>query len=371
MKLRPAYLIIGSVIIFLLDFLILANKSIVPGKTLVDGFVVVVIAFVCVLVFVLGIVWTIVKSISRGTKEVASESLTVPTKPVMIDDRFFLTPLEIIFNRLFAVLLIVSTLPLLLNPFTIPTVVILMVFACLLIFSKKYHLVINVIFLIFALAVYFIPIPPLAWGFFRNLKEFRLGGFSFVFPILFLIPQFVFVSFAVRNVLGNIFAYFKTSISQKVFYLISLFVVFTIILVYPLFDTVKLRNQSFPAQGNGDLGLIVLRQTLTFIDQYHQEDGFTSKIDPSTKKYIYRLRLIKPLTNEVRFTKVETDNEKINFTIDSRVMCLNCQKDTGSPFGLVFPADKNIDFIITSDKLIRVIIFTESGDKTDEFAFWK
>ncbi len=281
-----------------------------------------------------------------------------------------LTTLEIEFNRLFAVLLVLLTIPLILNIFTLPTIILFIIFSLFLWFSKEYHLFVNIIFLIFALGVYFIPLP-IGWGFFRALKEFRLNGFNFVFPVLFLIPQFIFVSFAVRNVLGNIFAYSKTSISYNVFYLISLFVVFTIILAYPLFDTVKLRNQSFPAQGNGDLGSIVLRQSLTFIDQYHQEDGFASRIDPSIKKYIYRLRLIKPLTNEIRFTKVETDNEKINFTTDNRIMCLDCQKDTSSPYGLVFPAGKNIDFIITSNQLIRVIIFTELGDKVDEFIFWE
>jgi len=119
------------------------------------------------------------------------------------------------------------------------------------------------------------------------------------------------------------------------------------------------------------LGWIVIRQSLTFIDQYHKEDGFTSRFDPSTKKYIYRLRLIKPLDKDIQFTKVETDSDAIKFTTDSRVICLGCQKNMNAPNSLIFPAGKDIDFTITSNQLIRVIKFTEQGDKMDEFVFWK
>ncbi len=371
MKLRPGYLIICSVIVFLLDFFILANKAIFPDGA-IDGFIVVVIAFVCLLVFTSGIIWAIIKSISGKTKNAVPAAMTASTKSVATEDRFSLTKTEVIFNRLFAVLLIISTPPLLLNIFTLPTVILLIIFGLFLLFGKKYHLFANIIFLIFALGVYFVPITPIAWGFFRALKEYRLSGFVFNFPVLFLLPQLIFISFSVRNVLGNLLSYFNLGASRRnLLFFVSLAAAVAMVLAYPLVDAVKLRNQSFPAQGNGDLGEIVLRQSLTFIDQNRQEEGFASRIDPATKKYIYRLRLIKPLTNEIRFTKVEADNEKINFTTDSRAMCLDCQKNTGNPYGLVFPAGKNIDFIITSDKLIRVMVFTESGDKTDEFVFWE
>ena len=171
-------------------------------------------------------------------------------------------------------------------------------------------------------------------------------------------------------------AIFKLSLKtlfrhRNAYYLISLFIILTALVAYPIFDSVRLRAQSLGAQGNGDLGLIVLKQTLTFIDQYHKEDGFTARFDSSAKKYIYRLHLIKPLDQNLQFTKVETDGDKINFSSDSRVTCLDCQKGVGTSYGLVFPAGKDIDFIITSDKLIKIIKFTEPGDKPDEFIFWK
>ena len=91
------------------------------------------------------------------------------------------------------------------------------------------------------------------------------------------------------------------------------------------------------AQENGDLILIVLRQSLTFTGQYTKNDGFTSKFDISSKKYIYHLRLIKPLDTGIQFTKVETGGEKINFITDNSVKCLSCQKDTDNPYNLVPP----------------------------------
>ncbi|MCX6816843.1 MAG: hypothetical protein NTZ93_03190 [Candidatus Beckwithbacteria bacterium] len=283
-----------------------------------------------------------------------------------------LTPLEIASNKLFAVLLALSTLMYFLNIFTLPTIIIYIVFVFFLWFGKKYRLFANIIFLIFAIGVYFIPITPIGWGLFRMLKELRLGDVDFNFALIFYLAALIFISFSVRNVLGNIFAYFKTSTaSRNVYYFISLVIVLATLLAYPFLDSVKLRDQSFPAQGTGDLSTIVIRQTLTFIDRYHKEDGFTSRFDSSTKKYVYRLRLLEPLNKDLQFTKVETDGEKINFTTDNRVKCLNCQKDMGNPYGLVFPAGKDIDFIISSDQLIRTINFTEQENKLAEFVFWK
>ncbi len=211
-------------------------------------------------------------------------------------NQLLLTPLEIVFNRIFAVLLVFSTIPYFLNILSLPTIIIYTVFAIFLWFSKKYHLFINIIFLIFALGVYFVPIPPIAWGFFRTLKEFRLSSFNFSFPVLFLFPQLIFISFSVRNVLGNIFAYFKTSVSRNVFYLISLFIVFAIILAYPLLDSVKLRDRTMNVNTavGGDLPLVYTRQSLTFIDRYNMAGNFTSKFDSSSKKYTYHLQLHQP-----------------------------------------------------------------------------
>jgi len=282
-----------------------------------------------------------------------------------------LTTLEIVFNRIFAVLLVLTAIPFFLNILTIPTIILFWIFGIFLFFSKKYHLFANIIFFIFALGVYFIPVP-IGWGWFQQLKELRLNGFNFNIHPLFFTAPLIYISFSVRNILGNIQAYFKTgTVSRNVYYLISLFIVLATLLAYPFLDPIRLRAQSLGGQGNGDLGLIVLKQTLTFIDQYHKEDGFTAGFDLSTKKYSYRLRLIKPLDQDLQFTKVETDGDKINFLTDSRITCLGCQKGVGTSYGLIFPASKDIDFIITSDKLIKIIKFTELGDKPDEFVFWK
>ncbi|MCJ7727380.1 MAG: hypothetical protein MUO96_01905 [Actinobacteria bacterium] len=288
------------------------------------------------------------------------------------NSKFALTPLEIAFNRLFAVLLILSIIPYFLTNFLTPTIIIYIAFVFFLWFGKKHHPFANIIFFIIALSIYFIPMEAIGWGLFRMLKEFRFNGFDFLnIDLICFIAPLIFISFSVKNVLSNVSAYFKTStVSRNVFF-ISLFIVLVTLLAYPFLDSVKLRDQSFPAQGTGDLSIIVIRQTLTFIDRYNKEDGFTSRFDTSTKKYIYRLRLLEPLNKDLQFTKVETDGEKINFTTDSRVNCLNCQKDVGDPYGLVFPAGKDIDFIITSDQLIKVVKFTEPGDKVAEFVFWK
>ena len=282
--------------------------------------------------------------------------------------------INIINNRLFAILLVLSISLFFLTNFLTPIIIVYVVFAIFLWFSKKYHLFANILFFIIALGIYFInpPLDQLGLGLFRYLKEFRFNGFDFLnFGSLHFIAPLIFVSFSVKNILSNIFAYFKASIVIRKVYFISLFIVLATLLVYPLLDSVKLRDQSFPAQGTGDLSIVVTRQTLTFIDRYNKEDGFTSRFDTSTNKYVYRLRLIEPLNKDLQFKKVEADDEIINFTTDSRVECLNCQKDISDPFSLVFPANKDIDFIITSDHLIKILNFTELEDKVTKFVFWK
>ncbi|MFA5062141.1 MAG: hypothetical protein WC526_03260 [Patescibacteria group bacterium] len=370
MKIHPSHLIIGSIILLLLDFFVLANKTIFPGNGL-EG-IAAIIFFICVFIFVAGIVWAIFAPISKRMKS-RPEVVTPVTVPKQ--SQFALTTLEMVFNRLFAVLLVLSTIPLFLNILSLPTIILFAVFVLFLWFGKKYHPVANIIFLIFALGIYFVPIPPLDWGIFRGLKEIRLNGFNFyVISTFFSIAPLIFISLAIRNVLGNIFVYFKTStVWRNFFYFISLFIVSATLLVYPFFGKVRLRDrtENVNIAIGGDLPLVYTQQSLTFVDRYNKAGDFTSRFDPSSKKYIYHLQLLEPLQKDIQFTKVETDNEKINFKTDSRVVCPNCLTDAGDPYRLVFPAGKGIDWTITSDQMIKVIRFVEPEDKAADFVFWK
>ena len=136
-------------------------------------------------------------------------------------NQFSLTPLEIVLNRLFAVLLFLSIYLFFLTNFLTPIIIIYIVFAIFLWFSKKYHLFINILFFIIALGIYFInpPWDQLGLGLFRYLKEFRFNGFDFLnFGSLHFIAPLIFVSFSVKNILSNISAYFKTStVARNVF----------------------------------------------------------------------------------------------------------------------------------------------------------
>src|SRR3989339_61048 len=285
-----------------------------------------------------------------------------------------LAKLEIVFNRLFAVLLVLFAIPLFLNIYTLPTIVICTVFACFLLFGKKYRPFAIIIFLIFAAGIYFFPITPIGWGLYHNLKESRLDGFNFyTISTLFGLAPLIFVTLAVRNVLGNILAYFKTNtVWRNVYYLISLFIVLVALLAYPLFDSVKLRERAMEDGGGNKLSFVLTKQEL-------KHDGsstalsrdYIARFDPASNKYVYRLYLEDPLAEYIAFTAVETDGEKINFITDGRAECLNCKKDKSNPYGLVFPTGKNIDFIIISDRLIKNIKFTETGDKAADFFFWK
>ena len=288
------------------------------------------------------------------------------------DDKLALAASEIAMNKFFAVLLILATILYLLNIFTLPTIIIYTVFILFLRLGKKYHPLANIILLIIALGIYFISIPPVGWGLFRMLKEFRINGFIFNNGLIFFIAPLIFISLVIKNVLSNILAYFKTTTaSRKIYYLISLFIILATLLAYPFFDSVRLRERTMNVQINGELSDVYTRQSLTFIDRYNMAGDFTSRFDTATKKYIYQLRLTEPLAKDIQITKVETDGEKINFINDSRAKCLNCQKDTNNTYGLIFPAGKDIDFIITSDQLIKIITFTEPGNKVAEFVFWK
>jgi len=293
---------------------------------------------------------------------------------VLENNKFALSPLEIVFNWIFAIFLVLFTALFLKNIFSLPTIVIFIVFVGFLWFGKKYRPFVNIIFLIFALGVYFILLP-IGWGLYHSLKDIRLGGFNFyTLSTIFSLAPLVFVTFAVRNVLGNIMAYFKTSTaSRNVYYLISLFIVLAILLAYPFFDSVKVRERAMEDDsGDNKLYFILTKQELKHDGRstsYSRD--YTVRFDSVSNKYVYRLYLEDPLSESITFTAVETDGKKINFTTDSLVTCLNCQKDRSDPYGLVFPAGKDIDFIISSDQLIKNIKFNESGDKVADFFFWK
>ncbi len=372
MKFYPKQLIIGSIILFLLDFFILANQAIFPGNKF-EG-ITAIIAFACAFAFIVGTIWAVFKSIFEMTRPRPTSAAAIPPAIRQDQSRFALTTLEIVFNRIFAVLLVLSSIPLLLNVLSLPTIIIFAVFALFLWLSKKYHPIANFFFFIIALGVYFVQIPPISWGFFRSLKEFRVNGFNFVFPVIFLIPLLIFVSFSVRNILGNIFACFRSgAVTRRVYFLITLIIVPVMLAAYPLLDSVRLRARTMNVNTavGGDLPLVYTQQSLTFIDRYNMAGDFTSKFDPSSKKYTYHLQLQNPLVKSIRFTKVEADGKKIDFRNNSYAQCPNCQKDMGNPYGLVFPVGKDIDFIITSNQMIKVITFTELEDKNAEFVFWE
>jgi len=290
------------------------------------------------------------------------------------NNNFVLTSLEIVLNRIFAIFLVLTTVPFLKNILAIPTIILFMMFSIFLFFRRKYRLFANIIFFIFALGVYFVTLP-VGWGLYHSLKEIRLGDFNFyTLAAIFSIAPLIFVTLAVRNVLGNILAYFKIGPAwRNVSFIISLVIILLTLLAYPFFDSVRVRARAMEDDsGDNKLSFILTKQELKHdggSTSYSRD--YTARFDPINNKYVYRLYLEDPLAESIAFVAVKTDGEKINFATDSRVTCLNCQKDVGDPYSLVFPAGKDIDFIITSDRLIKNINFTEPSDKVADFFFWK
>ncbi|MCX6705694.1 MAG: hypothetical protein NTV24_01135, partial [Candidatus Woesebacteria bacterium] len=285
----------------------------------------------------------------------------IPSDISQSKNQLSLTTLEITFNRIFAVALVLTTLPLLLNIFTIPTIIIFCIFAIFLFFSKKYHLVTNIIFLIFAAGVYLIPLP-IGWGIYHSLKQIRLSGFNFfTVSAFFNVCTIIFVVFAVRNFFGNIQAFFKDSlIRRNAYYLISLTVVLITLVAFPLFDNVGLRGRAFEDDsGSGKLIFALVKQELkcgrdSCSSSAYSRD-YTARFDPDSKKYVYRLNFKDPIAESIVFTEVATEGKKINFSSDSRVICINCQINV--PYGLVFPGGSTIDFIISTSQMIKNIKF--------------
>jgi hypothetical protein len=240
--------------------------------------------------------------------------------------------------------------------------------------------VVNVVFALLALGVYFVPLP-IGWGLHLGLREWRMGGFIFHQVIIFFyLSPFIFISLVARNVLGNILAFFKPSTrGRNLLYLISLITAMTIILAYPLLSGIKLRELAMEDDdGSSQLAYALTKQELKIEPGKSGSSSsalarrvYTASFDPVSSKYVYRLYLEDPLSDSIVFTAVKTDGEKINFATDSRVTCSTCRKDRHDPYKLVFPAGKGVDFAITSDQWVKTIQFTELGDKVAEFVFWK
>jgi len=301
-------------------------------------------------------------------------------KPVILsEDKFVLTKIELILNRIFAVLLIISSPLLLFNILTIPTVIIFVIFALFLLFAKRYHPAVNIIFLLFALGVYFIPLP-IGWGFYLGLREFKFNGYAFnLIIIFFYLSPFIFISFSVRNFLGNIIAYFKPNTRlRNILYIISLSTVMVIMLAYPLTESIKLRHQAMEnSTGTSLLSSIITTQEIkvkpgeSASSSAYARRSYTAQFDSNTQQYIYHLTLSDPIIETVSFKTVKTDGKAINFQTDRQVECMNCQKEINDPNVLIFPAGRNIDFIISSKQFIKVIEFTELSGSVISFVFWK
>lgn len=370
MKIKGWQVIVFAIVLFILDLFTLGNRQIIDNQIINQ--IAFFIAVLCLLFFLLGIIKALHDFFSKN-KDV---DRTVVSPDVSQDkNQRLLTPLEVAINRFFAVLLFLTTLPLLLNIFTIPTIIIFVIFAIFLFFSKKYHFITNIIFLIFAAGVYFIPLP-IGWGVYHSLKMIRLTGFNFItVSAFFNVCTIIFVAFAVRNILGNIQAFFKNSLaSRNSYYLISLVTIFITLVAFPLFDHIGLRTRAFEDDnGAGKLILALVKQELKCgrdsCSSSASSRDYTARFDPDSKKYVYRLNFRDPIAETILFTEVATDGNKINFSSDSRVVCINCQ--INAPYGLVFPGGSTIDFIISSNQMIKDIKFIEQDGVVDDFFFWK
>lgn len=269
-------------------------------------------------------------------------------------------------SRFFAVLLIITTIPLLLNILTLPTIVIFGVFALFLFFGKKYHLITNIIFLLLAAGIYFIPLP-IGCGLFLAMREIRFE-FNWM-KFIFCLPLILFVSLAIRNMIGR---------QRNFWYFISVLIIIVIILAYPLLAKKQLRHRAM----EDDMADSLLTHTLVKQEMKIKPGAsgssstalsrdYTANFDESTQKYTYRLNLTDPLEKSIVFTTIKLDGEKINFKIDNRINCPHCQIGRNNSDTLIFPAGGDIDFIITSDEFIETIEFTESDGKIAYFVFWK
>lgn len=294
-----------------------------------------------------------------------------------MEDKRLLTRGELMANRFLAVLLFISSLVLWLNPLNLPTIIIFGLFALFLFFAKRYHIVINIIFLLFALGVYLVPLP-IAWGLFLSLRELR---WEVTVPIkmLFCLAPFLFVSLAVRNFLGNILLFFRPSLAwRNRLFSIFLLSIMVIILTYPLLTPQKLRQRAMErTTGSSTLSSVITKQELKLEPGESAHSSvlarkyFTADYNSISGKYFYHLFLTDPLVNPIVFTMVKADGEKINFKTDPRVECSDCQTDSSEPYSLIFPAGQGVDFNLSSDQFVKSIEFTETGGSVVEFVFWK
>jgi len=150
MKLRPVYLLIGSAIVFLLDFLTLGNRNVINNP--ITNKIAFVIGLLCVFTFLYGIVKALCDFISKNKEINKIKWEQEEEKGIRA------TAVEIGLRRLLAILLIVSALPLIiLLPFigwilSLP----ILLLALYLLFNHQYHLVFDGFLVLPGLLFYFV-----------------------------------------------------------------------------------------------------------------------------------------------------------------------------------------------------------------------
>ena len=317
MKLRPAYLLIGPVAVFFLDFLTLGNRNVINNP--ITNKIAFAIGLLCVFAFLYGIIKTLHDFISKNKEINKIKWEQEEEKGIRA------TAVEIGLRRLLAILLIVSALPLIiLLPFIglILSLPILLLALCLL-FNHRYHLVFDCFLVLLGLLFYFVSFSIGSIGnvsYFSLYKSIELSLCpKLITPLLafmntagpLAVTKYFFLTASLFLLVGDIIARLKPT-HRKSLNVISLLIISLILFFLPFLYVPKVVLGTSEVGGTGGEGP---SHFLTNNASYHMS------YDKALDTYTFTANMFnQDSNNSASITNICVDGKIIPITKENRIL---------------------------------------------------
>ena len=354
LKIKSWHLIVSAIIVFFLDFFTLGNRHVIDNQ--ITNKIAFVIGLLCVLVFLFGIIKTL-HDFFQKNKEPVCKIGGHKIHPGNEKEQRLASVTETIIRRLFGFILLITTIPFFLNIITLPTIIIFLTFAIYCLKSRRYRLVWEIFWVVLALLIYFVSIPPIGWGVYPALKATRLsldtGGIY-----LFGGAPLIFCTLALFLLGSDLTSRFK-KISQTAWHNILPIILFLLAAAYfglsPFISKIVVEPGygSFTRGGSGG-GIEKSPSPELIFDQ--QQNLWT-----------YNFQMENNLQDEAEIEKIFGDKSEIPLSIGENI------KIEGAVFAngkiLIKPGQKAV-ITILSPKPLGIITF-QGKNTSVAYDFWK
>ncbi|MDO8886830.1 hypothetical protein [Candidatus Oleimmundimicrobium sp.] len=265
---------------------------------------------------------------------------------------------ETIIRRSFGFILLIATIPFLLNIITLPTIIIFLTFAIYCLKSRQYRLGWEIFWVVLALLIYFVPITPIGWGVYANLKVTRLSPLLDLGIYLFGPAPLIFCTLALFLLSSDLTSRFK-KISLTAWRNILPIILFLLAAAYfglsPFISKIVVEPGYGSFNRSGNYGNIEMPPSPEL------------KFDRQQNLWIYNFQMKNNLQDEAEIEKIFGDKSEIPLSIGENI------KIEGAVFAngkILIGSGQRTVITILSLKPFGIITF-QGKNTSVAYDFWK